>query len=108
LNGVIDVEDLDRAMSLGPALGWAAAGPHLSYHLGAGAAGVSIFLQRLLASFEAWWADLATWNQLDGERRRALLDAIQGAYGDRVEELRDIRDRRLGDLLRALEHARSL
>jgi 3-hydroxyacyl-CoA dehydrogenase len=106
LNGVIDVEDLDRAMSLGPALGWAAAGPHLSYHLGAGAAGVSIFLQRLLASFESWWADLATWNQLDPERRKALIHAIQGAYGDRVEELRDIRDRRLGDLLRALEQAR--
>ena len=27
LKGVIDVDDLDRAVSLGPALGWAAAGP---------------------------------------------------------------------------------
>src|SRR5213592_2782679 len=36
LQGVIDVDDLDRAVSLGPALGWAAAGPHLTYHLAAG------------------------------------------------------------------------
>jgi 3-hydroxyacyl-CoA dehydrogenase len=106
LNGVIAVEDLDRAMALGPALGWAAAGPHLSYHLAAGPAGVSIFLQRLLASFESWWTDLATWSQLDQERRLALIHAIQGAYGDQIEELREQRDRRLGDLLRALERAR--
>ncbi len=30
LEGVIDVDQLDRAVSLGPALGWAAAGPHLT------------------------------------------------------------------------------
>src|SRR5262245_28968188 len=36
LTGVIDVDDLDRAVSLGPALSWAAAGPHLTYHLAAG------------------------------------------------------------------------
>jgi len=28
LQGVISVDDLDRAVSLGPAIGWAAAGPH--------------------------------------------------------------------------------
>src|SRR5439155_1732318 len=51
LTDVIAVDDLDRAVSLGPALGWAAAGPHLTYHLAAGDGGVTAFLQQLLASF---------------------------------------------------------
>src|SRR2546422_3262650 len=45
LEGVIDVDQLDRAVSLGPALGWAAAGPHLTYHLAAGDGGVTLFLR---------------------------------------------------------------
>src|SRR5207248_5713788 len=36
LKGVISVDDLDRAVSLGPGIGWAAAGPHLTYHLASG------------------------------------------------------------------------
>src|SRR5207245_321854 len=40
LQGVISVDDLDRAVSLGPAIGWAAAGPHLTYHLAAGEGGI--------------------------------------------------------------------
>src|SRR3989440_9368332 len=40
---------LFRSVSLGPALGWAAAGPHLTYHLAAGDGGVTLFMQQLLA-----------------------------------------------------------
>ena len=106
LTGAIDVSDLDRAVSLGPALGWAAAGPHLTYHLGAGAGGVHIFLQRLLTSFEAWWGDLATWDKLAPEQQRALISAVEKAYEGKIEMLRSVRDRRLGAILRALELAR--
>lgn len=107
LNGVIDVSDLDRAVSLGPGLGWAAAGPHLTYHLGAGDGGVNIFLQHLLTSFEAWWADLASWERLDPAQQRALIGLIEKAYEGKVEMLRAARDRRLGAILRALEQART-
>lgn len=107
LSGVIDVSDLDRAVSLGPGLGWAAAGPHLTYHLGAGAGGVNIFLQHLLTSFEAWWGDLASWDRLEPTQRRALIAAIEKAYEGKVEMLRGARDRRLGAMLRALEQART-
>jgi 3-hydroxyacyl-CoA dehydrogenase len=107
LTGVIDVDELDRAVSLGPALGWAAAGPHLTYQLAAGDGGVTLFLQQLLASFEGWWGELATWQQLDPEQQRALIHAIERAYKGRVETLREARDRRLGSLLRALEQART-
>ena len=107
LNDVIDVADLDRAVSLGPALGWAAAGPHLTYHLGAGEGGVHMFLQHLLTSFEAWWSHLATWDKLDPAQQRALIAAIEKQYEGEIEMLREARDRRLAAILKALEQART-
>lgn len=106
LNGVIDVDELDRAVSLGPALGWAAAGPHLTYHLAAGEGGIQIFAQRLLSSFEGWWGDLATWSRLEPAQQRALAQAIERAYRGKLDQLRDARDRRLSAILRGLEESR--
>jgi carnitine 3-dehydrogenase len=102
LTGVIDVEALDRAVSLGPAIGWAAAGPLLTYHLAAGEGGVTLFLQRLLASFEEWWAGLASWQRLEPEQQRALVRAVERAYKGQVAPLSEVRDQRLSALLRAL------
>ena len=107
LEGVIDVDELDRAVSLGPALGWAAAGPHLTYHLAAGDGGVTLFMQQLLATFESWWAELATWKQLEPEQQRALIHHVERAYKNKLGTLREARDRRLGAILRALEQART-
>ncbi|HTI06126.1 MAG TPA: 3-hydroxyacyl-CoA dehydrogenase NAD-binding domain-containing protein [Gemmatimonadales bacterium] len=107
LRGVISVDELDRAVSLGPAIGWAAAGPHLTYHLAAGEGGIRIFTQHLLASFESWWQQLATWAQLDPEQQRALIQSIEKAYKGKVEFLREARDRRLSAILKALEGARA-
>jgi 3-hydroxyacyl-CoA dehydrogenase len=107
LEGVIDVDQLDRAVSLGPALGWAAAGPHLTYHLAAGDGGVTLFLQQLLGSFETWWGQLATWQRLEPEQQRALTQSIERAYKSNIEQLREARDRRLGAILRVLEQART-
>ena len=107
LRGVISVDDLDRAVSLGPAIGWAAAGPHLTYHLAAGEGGIRGFTQHLLASFEGWWQQLAHWSQLDPEQQRALIGSIEKAYKGKVEFLREARDRRLSAILRALEQSRT-
>jgi carnitine 3-dehydrogenase len=106
LNGVIDVDQLDRAVSLGPALGWAAAGPHLTYHLAAGEGGINSFTQHLLRSFEGWWGDLAKWDRLEPEQQRAIAQAIERAYRGKVEKLRGSRDGRLSAILKALEEAR--
>ncbi len=106
LAGVIDVDDIDRAVSLGPGLGWAAAGPHLTYHLAAGDGGVKVFLEQLLVSFEGWWASLAQWSKLEPEQLTALTTHIERAYGAKVDVIREARDRRLAVLLRALEQAR--
>ena len=108
LTGVIDVQDLDRAVSLGPAMGWAAAGPHLTYHLAAGDGGVTAFLQHLLTAFEGLWAgNLASWQKLEPQQQRQLTQAIEKAYSGKVEMLREARDRRLSAILRALEQARA-
>ncbi len=106
LAGVVDVDDIDRAVSLGPGLGWAAGGPHLTYHLGAGEGGVTLFLQQLLQSFETWWGSLAAWTKLEPEQVRALIQQVERAYGAKVDVLREARDRRLAGLLQGLETAR--
>ena len=106
LAGVIDVDDIDRAVSLGPGLGWAAAGPHLTYHLGAGDEGVKGFLDQLLQSFESWWASLAQWTKLEQEQVQALTGQIERAYGGKLDVIREARDRRLAAILEALEQAR--
>src|SRR5256886_3100810 len=102
LEGVIDVDELDRAVSLGPALGWAAAGPHLTYHLAAGDGGVTLFMQQLLASFESRWAELSTWQRLEPEQQRVLINAVQRAYPSKLRTLREARDRPVGAVLEAL------
>ncbi len=107
LRGIISVDDLDRAVSLGPAIGWAAAGPHLTYHLAAGEGGIRYFTQQLLASFESWWQQLAHWAQLDPEQQRVLIQSIEKAYKGKVEFLREARDRRLSAILKALEQSRA-
>jgi 3-hydroxyacyl-CoA dehydrogenase len=106
LTGVVDVDDIDRAVSLGPGLGWAAAGPHLTYHLGAGEGGVGVFLQQLLQSFESWWGSLAQWDRLKPEQVRALTALIEKSYGQKLDALGEARDRRLAAILQALEQAR--
>lgn len=106
LTGVVDVDEIDRAVSLGPALGWAAAGPHLTYHLGAGQGGVGLFIQQLMRAFESWWGSLAQWTKLEPEQVRALTTQIEKAYGDKLDQLHGARDRRLAAILHALEASR--
>lgn len=106
LSGVIDVDDLDRAVSLGPALGWAAAGPHLSYTLSSGKQELEGYLQRVLHTYEATWADLASWSHLEPEQQHKLVQAIDRAYRDEVAKIRPARDRRLAGILRGLEQSK--
>ena len=106
LNGVIDVDDLDRAVSLGPALGWAAAGPHLSYSLASGKRGLEGFLQNILHAHETTWADLASWSHLEPDQQHKLVHAIDRAYKDTIGKIRPARDRRLAGILRGIERAR--
>ncbi len=107
LQGVIDVDDLDRAVSLGPALGWAAAGPYLTYHLSAGDKGFGQFFQHLNQTFESVWGDLATWSRLDPEQQRTLIHIVERTYEGQLATIREARDRRLAAILTGLEDAKS-
>ena len=107
LKGVIDVDDLDRVVSVGPALGWAAAGPHLSQHLAAGNRKLSTFLQMQLQAQEPYWASLANWSKLEPEDETRLIHAIERAYEGQIQAIRRARNRRLAAILRALDEARA-
>ena len=107
LKGVIEVDDLDRAVSVGPALGWAAAGPHLTHHLSAGSRNVETVLQTALLAHEPYWADLASWSKLEPDEKHRLIHAVEKAYEGQVEQLTRVRNRRLAAILRALEEART-
>jgi len=106
LDDVIDVDDLDRAVSVGPGLNWAAAGPHLSYHLAAGRRGLAGFIQQQLHDFEVTWQELATWSQLDPTQQHRLISAIERAYAEQIDTIRAARNRRLAAMLHALGDAR--
>lgn len=106
LNDVIDVDDLDRCISLGPALGWVAAGPHLTYHLAAGDRGVAGFMQTLLSSFEASWESLADWSTITPDQQRKLIHLVEKAYDGKIDVIRAARDRRLAAMLKGLEESR--
>jgi carnitine 3-dehydrogenase len=106
LDGAIDVDDLDRAVSVGPALGWVAAGPHLSHHLAAGGRDIPRHLQLVLRKFEDIWGDLARWDKLAPEDQHHFIGAIQRAYQDQADHIKVARDRRLAAILQALEMVR--
>lgn len=102
VDGVLDVEDVDRAMSVGPALGWVSAGPHLENHLAAGEWGLDSFLSQLLGRDEELWKSLANWSSLDIEDRKRLIRLIDKAYTPYLPQLREARGLRLVRLLDAL------
>jgi 3-hydroxyacyl-CoA dehydrogenase len=106
LDGAIDVDDLDRAVSVGPALGWAAAGPHLSYRLSAGKRGVAGHLQQVVKSYETVWTELASWSHLEPEQQQQIIGLIERAYREQGDQLRAARDRRLAAILQGLEMSR--
>jgi len=106
LTDIVDVDQIDRAVSLGPSLGWAAAGPHLTYHLSAGEGGLGSFMQHLMQTFETWWGSLAKWDRLEPEQVRQLTALVEKAYGNKLEVIRGARDRRLATFLKGLETSR--
>jgi hypothetical protein len=102
VDGVLDVEDVDRAMSVGPGLAWVSSGPHLEHHLAAEAWGVDVYVSQLLGTYEALWKSLADWSALDIEDRKRFIRLIDKAYTPHIPELREARDQRLVRLLEAL------
>ncbi len=103
LEGVVNLADVDRLVSLGPAIEWATAGPHLTQVMAAGAQGPSVFLSQQLKKNEAVWGRLARWQSLSHENHQRLIRLIEREYDQDPGELRAQRDRFLVRLLRAID-----
>lgn len=58
VEGVASVEDIDTAMWAGPGLRWAAMGPTMLFHLGAGEGGLRAFCDHFQETFNGWWEGL--------------------------------------------------
>ena len=99
-NGVASVEDVDKAVWAGPGLRWAAMGPHMLFHLGAGPGGMREFCNRYTDSFHRWWDDLDE-VRLDEDLAQSLHDGVtQEAGGRSTESVAADRDALIVEFLR--------
>lgn len=99
--GVASVGDVDKAVWAGPGLRWAAMGPTMLFHLGAGEAGMAEFCTRYTDSFNRWWDDLGTLH-LDAETAEMLVAGVMaGAGSDEPAALAGKRDALLVAMQRA-------
>ncbi len=97
--GVASVADIDTAISEGPGVRWALMGPHLTFHLAGGRAGIGHFLDQFAGPMEAWWATLGQ-PELTAEIRDAIAAGIaEEAAGRSTDELAAERDRLLVEIL---------
>jgi 3-hydroxyacyl-CoA dehydrogenase len=102
LTGVVDVPQLDLAASRGPCLGWAVQGPFLTYQLAA-PGGLGDFMAHLHPAFQAIWASLAGFEQLEpGQLERIAAEAAEAYGAGPRAALEEERDRRLNAVIAAL------
>ena len=100
VSGVASVEDVDKAVWAGPGLRWAAMGPHMLFHLGAGPGGLPEFCNRYGPSFQRWWDDLGD-AALTPEVAALLADGVNDeAGGLDVQSLSAQRDALIVNMLR--------
>ena len=105
-SGVASVEDVDKAVWAGPGLRWAAMGPHMLFHLGAGAGGLQEFCNRYGDSFHRWWDDLGD-AQLDMATAMSLMQGVQDeAAGADLDEMSAQRDAMIAGMLAATKPLR--
>ena len=105
-DGVATVEDVDTAVWAGPGLRWAAMGPTMLFHLGAGEGGLSSFCQRYTESFNRWWDDLGELH-LNPDIAAALVAGVKGSTGHKTTtQLSADRDQLLLAILNATRHLR--
>ncbi len=104
--GVASVEDVDKAMWAGPGLRWAAMGPNLLFHLGAGEGGMEAFCERYTDSFNRWWDDLGTLHLDKAGAQQLVSGVLEEAGSATPEELSHQRDALIVAMLRATSELR--
>ncbi len=105
--GVASVEDVDKAMWAGPGLRWAAMGPTMLFHLGAGEGGLAAFCERYTDSFNRWWDDLGVLH-LDPALSETLVAGVQQeAKGKSTADLSAQRDALIAGIQQAMAPLRA-
>ncbi|KIC15978.1 3-hydroxyacyl-CoA dehydrogenase NAD-binding domain-containing protein [Leisingera sp. ANG-Vp] len=103
-SGVASVGDVDKAMSAGPGLRWAAMGPTALFGLGAGPGGLAAFCDHFADTFNGWWEDLGT-PQLTAETTQMLVEGLNAvSHGVPVSDQAARRDAMIVAIQLALRH----
>lgn len=106
-SGVASVEDVDKAMWAGPGLRWAAMGPTMLFHLGAGEGGLAAFCERYTDSFNRWWDDLGVLH-LDPVIAETLVAGVtEEANGQSPADLSAHRDALIASIQKAMAPLRA-
>lgn len=100
--GVADVADIDAAVVAGPGLRWAIMGPHMTFHLGGGDAGLEGFIDHLGPAVRTWWDDLGEPTIDAGLKQKLAAGVADEAAGQGVRALGEQRDRQLVHLLKTV------
>ena len=103
---VATVDEIDRAVCMGPGLRWAFMGSFLTYRLGGGEAGMRHFMAQFGPALKLPWTKLVA-----PELTEELIDKVAEqsdaqAAGRSIAELERLRDDCLVDIMRALEKYR--
>ncbi len=107
VEGVASVEDIDKAMWAGPGLRWAAMGPTMLFHLGAGEGGLRAFCDHFQDTFNGWWDGLGD-PRLDADVIETLVQGMdEAARGRSTSELSAERDAMLIAMQAALRGLQS-
>ncbi len=102
--GLATVEEIDIAMTHGPALRWAIIGPCMTFHLAGGEGGMDYFLDHFGPALKLPWTYMDA-PELTPELRQCMIEGCkQVAAGKSVKELMRERDDRLIAILKALEN----
>jgi carnitine 3-dehydrogenase len=103
---IATVDEIDRAICMGPGLRWAFMGSFLTYRLGGGEAGMRHFMAQFGPALKLPWTRLEA-----PELTEQLIDKVAEqseaqAAGRSITELERLRDDCLIDIMRALERYR--
>jgi 3-hydroxyacyl-CoA dehydrogenase len=98
-DGVIDVADVDDAVSWGPGLRWGVMGPNMLYHLGGGPGGIEHFFQQFTGPMTGLWKAAGS-PELTPELSQKIIRGVHAEVGSRsIAELEAQRDKTLLGLL---------
>jgi len=107
-DGVVDMEDIDTAMSHGIGLRWALLGPFAIQMLAGGAGGMRHSLDHLGASLDGWWQDLHQTRMTPALKQLILEHAEQLLAGFDPATVVQARDESLIELITAKAGRRNL